>query len=170
MKNTNTLYFIHNEVLKTACFEYSDNTKLMYLSDLVIANNKVIKARQQERGTYISDEGILAEINSFDGIVISRPYKETNPDKEHIQKITDSYISIQKYQCDPLINNISYRLRLLYPAMDKNQSDDWSLEFVNSDGNCEDVFDRMDNIFITKPKNYVDERKEQVNEFDKFFN
>ena len=149
------LYFIHNEVIKNTNFDRLaiDDARLMYLADLVISGN--IKLKDRQRGhdefiSFISDSSIIEEIATFDGLVISRPTKK-NQDRqaseEFIQSQIKQYTDNQNNISDPIIDSIASELRGLYPKLSKEQSVDWALEFINTDGDCEDVFGRLDNLF-----------------------
>jgi hypothetical protein len=166
MINKNTLYFIHNEVIKNTNFDKLaiDDAHLMHLADLVISGNITLKDRQRGHDEFIGDSSIIEEIATFDGLVISRPTKK-NQDKqashEFIQSQIKQYTDNQKNVADPIIDRIALELRGLYPKLTREQSVDWALEFINTDYRCEDIFKRMDGLFLPV---------KVENKFDKYFN
>ena len=169
----NTLYFIHNEVIKNTNFDRLavDDARLMYLADLVISGNIKIKDRQPRRDNFISDNSIIEEITTFDGVVVSRPSKTTNQDRqaseEFIQSQITRYMDNQNNIADSIIDSVALELRGLYPNLSEEQSVDWALEFVNSDDDCEYIFNRLSNLY-TPAK--IKETENKTDKFSKFFN
>jgi len=41
-------------------------------------------------------------------------------------------------------------LRKMYPDLSKDHSGDWALEFINTDGDCRRVFERLDMLYPIK--------------------
>jgi fructose-specific phosphotransferase system component IIB len=181
MKNKNTLYFIHNTTIKNTNFDKLalDDTRLMWMADLVVSNNVKLKDRQRGQGDVISDKSIMEEIATFDGIIISRPDKRNNQDRqaseEFIQSQVKRYINNQNNIADPIIDRIALELHGLYPKLSKEHSVDWALEFINTDDNCEEIFKRIDELFLPvnvtreNPRRYVSEQEEVSSDFETFF-
>ena len=144
----NTLYFIHTTVINNGCFSYSDDRKLMLISDYVIYDNKFIKNRTGRTNEFICNSDIALLVQSFDGVVISKPIKHDDElmSKEFITSSINKYLNIQSNQLDPIIDTVALELRGLYD-MPKEQSVDWALEFVNTDGDFAGVFERLDGLY-----------------------
>jgi len=147
------LYFINNAVINgnNINIKNLNDRKLLLNSDLVIENNIIVKSRQTGQGIYISDLDIASEILTFDGVVITRPQRIIdNLDKETIISNVASYLTIQKFQLDPIIDKMALTLRKMYPDLSKDHSGDWALEFINTDGDCRRVFERLDMLYPIK--------------------
>ena len=77
----------------------------------------------------------------------------TNNIKSQYQKTilstAQAYLDIQKEECDPLIEDIKFELKQMYPGMSQDQLNDWAMEFVNWDKPSErkKIFDRLDSMY-----------------------
>lgn len=160
----NTLYFIRlfsNNAINNAV----DNKRLMLISDYVIYDNKFIKNRTGRTNEFICNSDIALLVQSFDGVVISKSIKHDDEliSKKFITSSVNKYLKIQTEVIDPIIDSVGLELRGLYPSMNKKQSIDWALEFVNTD-DCDDVFERLDNLFTRNGM----QSKNINDEFEKF--
>ena len=69
--------------------------------------------------------------------------------RQAILSIAEIYIDIQNKQCDPLISDIEFELKQLYPSMSPQQLADWSMEFINWEKlkDRKKIFDRLDSMY-----------------------
>lgn len=155
MKNTikeDLLYFIPNILIKNGNLDISkvDDKTLTLMSNYVILNNIFIKNRNGNCSEFVSSNDIMSFINSFDGVIVSRPTEknqERQASEEFIQSQITRYMDNQNNIADPIVDSIALELRGLYPKLSQEQSVDWALEFINTDYSCEDIFGRIDNLF-----------------------
>jgi hypothetical protein len=69
-----------------------------------------------------------------------------------ILSTSQAYLDIQKEECDPLIEDIEFELKQLYPTLSGDQIKDWSMEFINweTPKDRKAIFKRLDKMFGKK--------------------
>jgi hypothetical protein len=66
--------------------------------------------------------------------------------------LAESYKSIYKNKCNPLINEIVEYLKEVYPKMSKENREDWAMDLVNRDDYVK-IFDMLNKQFSNEWKN-----------------
>ena len=157
----NILYFINSDSGKYLASSVNlaklRDSELLRMSDYVIEDNIYVKHRQGGVNVKLSDDEIFNLIQKYNGLIISQPIKLDKISKSLVISYVNKYLNIQETKLDPLIDKIAHELKIMYPSMRKQELIDWALEFINTNGKCDDVFNRLNSLYpIPIPLNYLD--------------